>query len=312
MFYYSCSRRYRLRTKKIERKFSFFQRLFRLLSEELLVIVTGATSGIGRVCAVELAKLGAKVIIGTRDQRRADEISQAIQQEALSGKVVGYHLDLSELSTVKVFADQVLHNETRIDILLNNAGAAPGNHALTTDGLEIHFGTNHLGHFYLTQLLLPLLIRSKARVVNVSSWANYFVPKSGIDYNFPSSSYLRGITYGQSKLAQIWHSRELQRRYGEQGLCAYSLHPGSINTEILREWPILLKISFQMIFYLFGKSSYRGAQTSLYCALSDKAKPGEFHADCKPAKANSLAYNEKLAKECWDFSDEQIKKVTDL
>jgi len=128
---------------------------------------------------------------------------------------------------VKKFADQIIQNEEHVNILLNNAGTAYTSHTLTIDGLEMDFGTNHIGHYYLTKLLLPLLIQSKARIVNVSSMGHCFV-ENGINYEFPSSSYDAKIAYGQSKLAQIWHTLLLQQRYDEQGINAYSLHPGMI------------------------------------------------------------------------------------
>ncbi|CAF4824241.1 unnamed protein product, partial [Rotaria sp. Silwood2] len=156
---------------------------------------------------IEFAKLGAKVIVGIRGHSRAEEIAQLLEHEAHTignGKIIGYDLDLSKLSTVKKFADKILEHEQHVNILMNNAGTAQIRHSLTFDGLQTEFGTNHIGHFYLTKLLLPLLIRSKARIINVSSSGHCFVDDH-INYAFPSSSYNSQIAYGQSKLAQIWH-----------------------------------------------------------------------------------------------------------
>ncbi|CAF1184037.1 unnamed protein product [Didymodactylos carnosus] len=276
------------------------------------IIVTGAASGIGRVSAVEFARLGAKVIVGIRGQSRAEQIAQELEREVRvigSSKITGYNLDLSKLSTVKDFADKILEHEQHINILLNNAGTAHPLHSLTSDGLEIVFGTNHIGHFYLTQLLLPLLIRSKARIINVSSMAHCFVD-NGINYEFSSSSYNSRVAYGQSKLAQIWHAWELQRRYGQLGIKAYSLHPGLIYTDITRGTSKLSTLIHQLILSIIGKSLFQGAQTSLYCSLSNQAKPGKFHADCKEATSSPLAYNQKLAEGCWEFSEGIIKEKT--
>ena len=279
---------------------------------EQTIIVTGAASGIGRVAAVEFAKLGARVIVGVRGQSRAEQVAQEIESDAHvtgTNKVVGYHLDLSSLTIVKKFADRILEHERRVNILLNNAGTAHPLHSLTSDGLEIAFGTNHIGHFYLTQLLLPVLIRSKARIVNVSSIGHCFVDEH-IDYTFPSSNYDTRIAYGQSKLAQIWHSYELEQRYGQEGIKAYSLHPGMIHTEITRRTPKLFASIYQLVLLIIGKSFYQGTQTSLYCALSDEAKPGKFHADCQEAKPSPLAYNKRLSEECWEFSERIIREKT--
>ena len=196
-----------------------------------------------------------------------------------------------------------------MNVLLNNAGAALPSHSLTPDGLELTFVTNHLGHFYLTQLLLPLLIRSKARIVNVSSTGHCFVDDH-IDYAFPSDRYDTRIAYGQSKLAQIWHSYELQQRYGSEGIQSYSLHPGMIYTGITRRSPKLFALIHQLLLLIAGKSFYQGTQTSLFCSLSNEAKPGKFHADCQEAKPSPLGYNRKMAEECWEFSERIIAEKT--
>ncbi|CAF3390971.1 unnamed protein product, partial [Rotaria sp. Silwood2] len=276
------------------------------------VIITGAASGIGRVSAIEFAKLGAKVIIGIRGQSRADETAHLLEHEAHisgSGKIIGYDLDLAKLSSVKKFSDKILEHEQHVNILLNNAGTAVMAHSVTSDGLEAHFGINHIGHFYLTKLLLPVLIRSKARIINVSSLGHCFVDDQ-INYEFPSSPYDTRLVYGQSKLAQIWHAYELQQRYSEQGICAYSLHPGTIYTGITRRSPRLFQFIYRLILLVVGKSIYQGTQTSLYCALSNEAKPGKLHADCKEAITSPLAYNKKLAEECWEFSERIINEKT--
>jgi retinol dehydrogenase-12 len=278
-----------------------------------LSLVTGAAAaGIGRVSAIEFAKLGAKVIVGIRGQNRAEQVAQELEREAHvigTSKIIGYDLDLSRLSTVKHFADQILEHEQHVNILLNNAGIAQVPYSLTYDGLEMDFGTNHIGHFYLTKLLLPLLIQSEARIVNVSSIGHSFVD-NGINYEFSSSPYDPRIAYGQSKLAQIWHAYELQQRYGHQGINAYSLHPGTIYTALTRQMPKVFEWIYQLILWITGKSLYQGAQTSLYCSLSPQAKPGKFHADCKEARPSPLAYHKNLAEECWEFSEKIISEKT--
>ena len=276
------------------------------------VIITGAASGIGRVCAIEFAKLGAKVIVGIRGESRAEQAAQELERQAHvigTGNIIGYDLDLSNLSSVKHFADKILEDEQHVNILMNNAGISQVLHSLTTDGLEMDFGTNHIGHFYLTKLLLPLLIQSKARIVNVSSIGHTAVD-NGINYEFPSSPYNPLVVYGQSKLAQIWHAYELQERYGHRGINAYSLHPGMINTGITRQAPKVFAFIYQIVLSITGKSLYQGAQTSLYCSLSNQAKPGKFHGNCKEAKPSPLAYDKNLAEECWEFSENIINEKT--
>ncbi|CAF5069741.1 unnamed protein product [Rotaria sp. Silwood1] len=158
------------------------------------IVITGAATGIGRVTAVELAKLEALVIVGIRGQERAERVAQELSNES-HGNVIGHHLDLSDLSSINAFAKKI----DKVDILINNAGVSKRKKELTRDGLECTFGTNHIGHFYLTQLLLPLLIQSNGRIINVSSIMHVTV------------------AYCRSKLANILYAAELQRRYGDRG-----------------------------------------------------------------------------------------------
>lgn len=162
------------------------------------------------------------------------------------------------------------------------------------------FSSALVGHFYLTQLLLPLL--TNARVVNVSSLAHYSVKSKDLDYTFKQwkNQYPRIRAYGLSKLAQIYHARELHRRYG---IKAYSLHPGTIiNTNFHHEKPLFKRILLQLL-SIIGKSVEQGSMTSLYCALSDDAKPGHFHSNCRTTSPSTLALDHHQAEQCWIESE---------
>jgi len=284
------------------------------------VIVTGAATGIGRVTALELAKLEARVIVGIRGQERAERIAQELSNES-RGNVIGYHLDLSDLSSVKAFADKI----DKVDILINNAGVAKQHEELTKDGLESTFGTNHsklylynnlfiifylhlVGHFYLTQLLLPLFIQSNGRIVNVSSIMHVFASQN-IDFS-KNNSYNRIVAYAESKLANILHAVELQRRYGDRDIKAYALHPGSIpSTELSREKTPILTVLMATA-AISAKTIAQGAMTTLYCALSDEAQPGKYHSNCRVAQASPVAYNSKKAQELWSLSEKIVDDKT--
>jgi NAD(P)-dependent dehydrogenase (short-subunit alcohol dehydrogenase family) len=284
------------------------------------VIVTGASSGIGRVTALELAKLQARVIVGIRGQERAKCVAQELSKES-HGNVIGYHLDLSDLSSVKAFAEKI----DKVDILINNAGITKQRKELTKDGLESIFGTNHsklyccnflsfvdhlylVGHFYLTQLLLPLLIQSNGRIVNVSS-RMHVLAKENIDFS-QSNSYNRIVAYGESKLANILHAVELQRRYGDRGIKAYSLHPGFISsTELSREKTPIQTVLMSAL-AITSKTLAQGAMTTLYCALSDEAQPGKYHSNCRVAQPSPVAYNSKKAEELWKLSEAIVNDKT--
>ncbi|UJR11019.1 hypothetical protein I4U23_015204 [Adineta vaga] len=265
------------------------------------VIVTGAASGIGRETAFELAKLHARVIVGIRGQDRAERIAQELSKQS-NGNVIGYHLDLSDLSSVKSFAEKI----DKVDILINNAGVAKKQKEFTKDGLESTFGTNHIGHFYLTQLLLPLLIKSSGRIVNVSSLMHVFANEN-TDF-IKNNSYNTIKAYAESKLANILHVIELQRRYNNRGIKAYALHPGSIaSTELGRDVNSMESILLYPL-VIISKTIPQGAMTTLYCALSDKAQPGKYHADCRATQPSSTAYNSKKAEELWELSETIINE----
>ncbi|UJR12497.1 hypothetical protein I4U23_016672 [Adineta vaga] len=293
--------------------------IFRIINEQLrsghsyistknlnnqTVVVTGAASGIGRITAIELAKLHARVIIGIRNQTRAERIAQELSKES-NGNVIGYDLDLSDLANVKIFAEKI----DKVDILINNAGVMKGQKEFTKDGLECTFGTNHIGHFYLTQLLLPLLIKSNGRIVNVSSLGHAFA-KENTDF-IQSNSYDPFQAESESKLANILHANELQRRYGNQGIKAYSLNPGSIGTTgILRDNKSYKTLIISLLLKIVSKSIRQGAMTSLYCALSDEAQPGKYHSNCRVAQPSSIAYDLKKAQELWELSEKIINEKT--
>lgn len=191
--------------------------------------------------------------------------------------------------------------------------------AKTKDGLELQMGTNHFGHFYFTKLLLPRLRSS--RIVNVSSLAHmvWAVPCDASHYAemCNPNSYVPWSAYALTKSANILFTRELQRRYAtSHGIRAYSLHPGGVNTSLDRHmgFTTFLRNLLQPIRYLIFKSPLEGAQTNLYCALSDDARPGEYHADCSPFPVfHEYVENDDLARQWWDYSekviDEKLKEL---
>jgi retinol dehydrogenase 12 len=263
-----------------------------------LAIVTGANTGIGRVTAIELAKQGYRVVLACRSREKTDPVVAEIRQAYGEHSALFEALDLSDLSSVAKFASR-MKDET-IELLINNAGLA-GSQGITKDGFEITFGTNHLGHFALTLPLLPALLRAKApRVVNVSSRSHYQVKK--IDY-----SGVQGKTrtttglpeYSLSKLANVWFTAELHRRYASRGLKAYSLHPGVVATDIWRSipWP------FRGIGKWFMISNEEGAQTTLHCATNPHAESGLYYDKSKPKTPSAFALDGELAKDLWARSE---------
>jgi NAD(P)-dependent dehydrogenase (short-subunit alcohol dehydrogenase family) len=187
------------------------------------VIVTGANSGLGAVTARELARVGAQVTLAVRN---TDKGKAAARQ--MTGNVKVRRLDLQDLASVRQFADAV---DNGIDVLINNAGVMAVPHSVTADGFETQIGTNHLGHFALTNLLLPKITD---RVVTVSSLMHWMGYISLRDLNWRSRPYSAWVAYGQSKLANLLFTSELQRRFATVGspLRALASHPGYSHTNL--------------------------------------------------------------------------------
>lgn len=198
------------------------------------VIITGANTGIGKQTAIDLACRGAKVIIACRNELKALESLKDIKNESKSNIVYFKQLDLASLASIRSFADEVLSEEKRIDILVNNAGVMFTPYSLTEDGFEMQFGVNHLGHFLLTMLLLDSIKSTpNSRIVMVSSVAHVAGYLDFSDMMW-TKKYNWILAYCRSKLANVMFANELARRLESTGVSVYSLHPGSIQTDLVR------------------------------------------------------------------------------
>ena len=205
------------------------------------VIITGANTGIGLETAVDLAKRNARVILACRSVERGEKAAVEVRKRSNNDNAVFRQLDLASLESVRKFAGKILEEEPRIDILINNAGVmALPKRNLTKDGFEMQFGTNHLGHFLLTNLLLDRIKEApSARIVNVSS-AAHRQGKMDFDNLNSEKSYVPWVAYGTSKLANILFTRSLAKRLEGTNVTANSLHPGVINTELARHLSLLI------------------------------------------------------------------------
>jgi len=263
------------------------------------VLITGASSGIGRATAVALAKQGARLFLAGRSAERHREV--LAQTRATGAHVTHLELDLGELSSVRACAERFLTLDQPLHVLLNNAGLA-GSRGLTADGFERTFGVNHLGHFLLTELLLERL-RSSApsRIVNVSSKAHYD-PKQ-IDWpalRKPTRTTTGFPEYGVSKLCNVLHAKHLAQRLAGSGVTTYSLHPGVIASDVWRQVPW----GMRHVMLLFMRSTEEGAATSVYCASSEgaAAESGLYYDESKPIAASPLADDLALQRELHERS----------
>lgn len=265
-------------------------------------VVTGANAGIGRVTAAELARRGAHVVLACRSEARARPVVDAIRREAGSSSVELLLLDLADQRSVRAAAAELLARGLPLHGLVDNAGLA-GRRGQTREGFELAFGTNHLGHFLLTTLLLPRLRESApARVVTVASNAHFAA--RGIDWEAirrPTASLTGLDEYAVSKLANVLFTRELARREAGSGVTAYAVHPGMVASDVWRNVPW----GVRHVFKLFLRSPERGAATTLHCATSPEvaSHSGRYYEECHERRPSKLAEDDALALELWRRSE---------
>jgi retinol dehydrogenase 12 len=263
-------------------------------------LITGANTGIGRATAEQLAGRGATVVLAGRSQARTQPVLQDIATATGNARLSFIALDLGDLASVRAAAETFLATGEPLHGLINNAGLA-GKRGLSTSGFELAFGTNHVGPFLLTSLLLDRLRESApARIVNVASDAHYRTP--GIDWDAvraPTRTRTGFPEYGVSKLANVLHADELSRRLAGTGVTTYSLHPGVIASDVWRQvpWPIRPLIKLRM------RSPQEGAQTSLYCAAAPAlaGESGLYYEKSRP-KQPGPAVTPALAGDLWERS----------
>ncbi|KAL0276396.1 UNVERIFIED_CONTAM: hypothetical protein PYX00_003984 [Menopon gallinae] len=282
------------------------------------VVLTGCNTGIGKHNALDFCKRGARVIMACRSKERAEkamnDILEELKEEKNIGVLIFKKLELSSLDSVRNCAREILDEEPRIDILVNNAGIMMCPFEKTEDGVEKQFGTNHLGHFLFTLLLLPRIIKSApARIVNVSSVAHTWSNDTFDDINYEKTKYSPLKAYGRSKLANVLFTKELARRLEGTSVTTYAVHPGAVETELGRHLDESYFSGLRSIIRFFGswvlRTPVQGAQTTIYCSV-DKATAGEtglYYSNCRVTQPSNEAEDPDLAKKLWDVSSELVK-----
>jgi NAD(P)-dependent dehydrogenase (short-subunit alcohol dehydrogenase family) len=283
------------------------------------VIVTGANSGVGYEAARAFAEKGAHVIFACRSRQRAESAVAELRQQSPTVSVEIILLDLADLASVREFATTYMANHERLDILVNNAGIMAIPYRQTADGFEMQFGTNHLGHFALTGLLLDrILTTDGARVVTVSSGLHRG-GKIDFDDLQGEASYNKHAAYSQSKLANLLFAYELQRKLAKSGQTAISVaaHPGYSATNLQHVGPNMEESAVQRTMMtlantLFAQSSEMGALPTLYAATApdvqgcDYIGPGGFmNMRGYPVKelSSEASYDEAAASHLWAISE---------
>ncbi|KAL7735422.1 hypothetical protein ACLKA6_019539 [Drosophila palustris] len=274
-----------------------------------VVIVTGSNTGIGKETVLELARRGATVYMACRDKKRTDKARLEIIRETNNQNIHFRELDLASLDSIRKFAADFKKEQNKLHILINNAGIMHCPRMSTKDGFEMQLGVNHMGHFLLTHLLLDLLKKTApSRIVNVSSLAHTKGKMNFDDLN-SEKSYSSIDAYSQSKLANVLFTRELAKRLEGTGVTVNAIHPGVVQTDLLRHYKFfettIGRILVKGVQWVLFKTSKNGAQTTLYAALDPDLNgvTGLYFSDCKPKEVSEAAKDEKSAKLLWEESE---------
>ena len=283
------------------------------------MIITGANVGLGYETAVDLARRGARVILACRDETKGISAERSIREATKSDEVFYQQLNLASLRSVREFCREINESPHGLDILINNAGVMACPLAYSEDGFEMHFATNHLGHFLLTNLLLDKLKAApEGRIVNVSSLG----AKATLWFDFDNITpkdprkFIPPVAYTQSKLANVLFTIHLADMLRGTKVTCNCLHPGSVDTELKRH--IITRIRsmwfggvFASIFELFTpfliKDSKLGAQTQIHCAVSEElvGVTGKYFSDCVVCSMRPN-WTLKHAKRLWEISEQMV------
>ncbi|XP_067130536.1 retinol dehydrogenase 14-like [Centruroides vittatus] len=272
------------------------------------VVITGANSGIGKATAKELAQKDARVILACRDLVKAQSAAEEIRKVTQNGQLILKCLDLASFASIREFVEDVLHTETRIDVLINNAGIFQCPYMITDDGLEMQMGVNHFGHFLLTILLLDFLKKSAPSRIIVLTSALYKKGQINFDNLNSEQKYDKREAYNNSKLANVLFVRELHRRFHHNNVNVYAVSPGHVYTNLGRHlhipWYKLLMMA--PLAWFFVRTPKQGCQTVLHCAMSEDLdkESGKYYRNCSVESYNDVANDQGLAKKLWEVSEE--------
>jgi NAD(P)-dependent dehydrogenase (short-subunit alcohol dehydrogenase family) len=286
-----------------------------------IAVVTGASTGLGLETARALASAGAQVVLAGRNGERIEAAVAAILEREPNATLEPGALDLASLDSVRAFADWYAGSHDRLHLLINNAGVMYTPCERTAEGFELQFGTNHVGHFLLTCLLVPqLLADPPSRVVNLSSGGHMTSDVIWDDPNFERHDYDKFASYGQSKTANILFSVELDRRLGDRGVHAYAVHPGLIHTELSRymtedDMRHLMEMAKGGGGMPPAKTVEQGAATSVWAATAPEleSQGGAYLADTEVTDRHApWARDPEAAKRLWALSEDLVGQTFDV
>jgi NAD(P)-dependent dehydrogenase (short-subunit alcohol dehydrogenase family) len=283
-------------------------------------VITGANTGLGYETATALAAKGAHVVLAVRNIEKGKAAADLIARAHPGANVAIQELDLTSLESVRAAADQLRANHESIDLLINNAGVMTTPKSTTKDGFELQFGTNHLGHFAFTNLLLDrVLAVPGSRIVTVSSQGHRFA-RNGIRFDDLQSerSYSRIGAYGQAKLANLMFTYELQRRLQGTNTIAVAAHPGGSNTELVRNSPAVFRSIADIIGPLLFQSAEMGALPTLRAATDPGVLGGQYYGPDgfgeqrgypKVVASSAVSHDVAAQRRLWAVSEELTSVV---
>jgi NAD(P)-dependent dehydrogenase (short-subunit alcohol dehydrogenase family) len=279
------------------------------------VLITGGNSGIGKFTAIGLAKLGAKVVFTSRNQRKGDVARAEIREAAKTQQVEFMDLDLADFASIERFAAEFLRKHERLDVLVLNAGLVLDERSTTKQGFETTFGVNHLGHMLLTELLLDRMKASApARILVLSSDAHQGA-RQGLDFDdlMAERKYSGWMVYCRSKLANILYTRALAKRLEGTGITVNAVHPGFVASGFASNDDMrgMANRVGMLLLRPFALSSEKGARTSVWVASDPQfeRETGGYYARCKPAKLTSAAKDDAAAERLWTESEKLIAEA---
>ena len=275
------------------------------------ILITGATTGIGKQAALELATMGAELVIVGRDEIKTRKVSIDIKRTSGNSNVDLLVADLSSIDEIRRIAADYREKYQRLDILLNNAGASFSQFQTSVDGYEMTFALNHLSYYLLTNLLLNVVKltaqeHGEARIINVSSSAHKSAPREGLQLeDLRGGSRFRAFrAYGGSKLANVLFTYEMARRLGDTNVTVNAVHPGLVNTGFGDNMSGLMRHLFKLMKVSAGRSPRKGAETLVYLASSPDVAgiSGKYWFDKKQLRSSAISYDRSQQTALWEYS----------
>lgn len=273
---------------------------------EKTVLITGATSGIGKATLMDLAKSGATVIFTARNVNKAEGVLKEAKEISNNDRIDYFEVDLSSFKSLTNFVKNFKEKYDKLDVLINNAGTWNLRLTLTEEGIEKTFMVNYLAPFYLTHSLLPILLENiPSRIINVSS-AMHKGGKINFD-DIEMRKHYNGIqSYSNTKLMVLMFTKELSKRLEDKGVYAFAVHPGLVKTGLFSNFPKPIRD----LFLMGARTLEKGAETSIYLAKAEGVEEltGSYFADTKPIPYLPIADDPAIRQKLWDLSVEYIKR----